>query len=146
MKSMKIIIIFLSMFITALISKAQSSESDLNGKIFRGKATEITPADIDRMPLVYDELIFFENGKLMSNVMKMYSADSCNFTSGIDGRRMIAVKVVGFNSDTSGKADGQDVNLSFSGNVYGDAKLSGTLEIIYPDGSEIRFLVYATAE
>lgn len=140
------IVLILFILTISKISLAQNSAADLNGKIFRGTATEITSPDIDRMPVVYDELIRFENGKLFSQVLNIYSANDCSYTSAVDDRRMIALKVIEFNSEAAGKADGKDVSVNFSGNVFGDAKLSGTFVIKYPDGSEIQFLVYGTAE
>jgi len=54
MKTLISLIIILISFSGLTISAA---DDDLNGKIFYGKATEITPPDIDRMPRIYDEEI-----------------------------------------------------------------------------------------
>ncbi len=142
---MKYIILFLISLMYGTIL-AQSSDADLNGMVFRGKATEQTPPDVDRMPMVYDEYLRFIDGKIYSDLLKIYSADSCSYTSKVDDRRMIAVKVISFSSVTSGNMYGQDVNIEFSGDIFADLKLSGNLIIKYPDGSEVKFLVEGTAE
>lgn len=143
---MKNLILLLIILIVSKISFAQSSDADLNGKIFTGTATEITPPETDRMPVVYDEVIRFENGKIFSKLLNIYSSEDCVYTSAVDERRMIALKVVEFSSNATGKADGKDVQVNFSGNVFGNSQLSGTFVIKYPDDSEIQFLVSAKTE
>ena len=59
MKTLISLIIILISFSGLTISEA---DDDLNGKIFYGKATEITPPDIDRMPRIYEK----ENLKMVN--------------------------------------------------------------------------------
>ncbi len=133
------------MLLTAGISSAQNSEANLNGKVFKGRATELTPPNVDRMPRVYDEYIRFDNGKIYSEIFKMYDVKDCNYLAAVDDRRMIALKVETFNAGSTGKFEGQNVTLEFSGSVIGDKELSGTIIIRYADDSEIKFLVEASA-
>ena len=144
MKHTKFFILFLIFLSVNVFGK--TNNDDLNGKTFRGKATEITPPNIDRMPIVHNEFIKFENGKLYSDVFKIYSVDECNYSAAVDDRRAIALKVVTFNAGSSGKIDGQDVYIELSGSVVGERGLSGTITIHYPDNSEVKFLVEAKAE
>ncbi len=143
-KTMKILIL-LFLAISFKFSAAQTVQ-DLNGYTFTGTATELTPPDVDRMPLYYNESIRFENGKIYSDVLKKFSINESDYTSEIDMRRMIAVKVVSFKSTGVGKMGGEDVSIEFSGEVYGDAKLSGELKIIYSNNNEVKFIIYATSE
>ncbi|MDQ3020300.1 MAG: hypothetical protein M3R36_06990 [Bacteroidota bacterium] len=141
----KLLILFFIFSITGVIF-SQTNDDYLNGKIFRGTATEITPPDVDRRPIFYEELIRFENETIISEVLKIYSACECKYTSSYDERRMVAVKSVEFISNTTGRVDGRTVEIEYQGNIYGDAKLSGVITIKYPDGNEIKFTVDATAE
>lgn len=142
---MKKIILLIVLFSSIDIA-AQTAEANLDGLIFRGKATEQTPPDVDRMPLIYDEVIIFENGIVKSEVLKIYSSNECKYTSEEDLGRMIAVKVIKFNSSSIGKINGSDVSIEFNGNIYADIKLSGDLIIRYPDNSEVKFLIEASLE
>lgn len=139
-------LIVLFIFLMSMNVSAQTSESNLNGMVFRGTATEQTPPDIDRMPIIYDELIRFENGKINSEVLKVYGANDSKYSSELDNRRMIALKVVNFESSSAGSVDGTDVNIEFSGSIFADLKLSGDLVITYPDKSEVKFLINASLE
>jgi hypothetical protein len=53
-------------------SVAQDSSAGLEGRQFRCRISEITPPDVDRMPMVYDEVISFEAGRLVSDFMKRF--------------------------------------------------------------------------
>ena len=139
-------IIFIIVFVTSINIAAQTTDSNLDGMIFRGKATEQTPPDIDRMPLVYDEVIRFENGIINSEVLKVYSVNDSKYSSEADLGRMIAVKVVKFNTSSAGNINGSDVIIEFNGNIYADLKLSGDLIVRYPDKSEVKFLIEASLE
>lgn len=139
-------IILIIVFFTSISISAQTTDANLNGMVFRGKATEQTPPDVDRMPLVYDEVIRFENGIINCEVLKVYSANDCKYSSVIDDRRMIAVKVINFNSSSVGNIDGSEVRIEFNGSIYADIKLSGELIIKYPDNSEVKFLIEASLE
>ncbi len=121
------------------------ADDDLNGRIFYGKATELTPPDVDRMPRIYDEVIKFENGKLFCETFRNYSDADSYFTSYVDSRRAIAYKVVVFNSTSTGYYNGESVEMDFSGNIIGDTRLNGTITIRYQDNSELKFLIEATA-
>ena len=118
-------------------------DGDLDGKIFYGKATEITFPDVDRMPLVIDETISFQNGKIDSEILKEYSASDCNYYSEIDGRRAIAFTVVEFNVSTNGQFGGREAAIDFSGEVIGYARLVGTIVIRYSDNTEVKYSVQA---
>ncbi|HMS65945.1 MAG TPA: hypothetical protein PKD83_11915 [Ignavibacteria bacterium] len=120
-----------------------NNDSELDGKTFTGKATEITPPDVDRMPIVYDETISFRDGKLFCESFNKYAdaPSDINYTSEIDYRRAIAHTVVNFNSTSAGIVNGESVNLEIKGSVIAYKNLNGTLLITYPDKSEVKFLI-----
>jgi len=119
---------------------------DLNGSRFRGKAEEQTPPDVDRMPIVMNEIINFNNGVISSEVFKKYTVTECKYSAEIDERRMVAVKVVNFNSECQGVYGNENVTLKFTGSIYGDLWMSGDIIITTADNSEIKFLVTGEAE
>ncbi len=140
MKTLISIIIILISFSGFTISAA---DDDLNGKIFYGKATEITPPDIDRMPRIYDEVIKFENGKLFCETFRNYSDADSYYSSAVDDRRAIAYKVTVFNSSSTGYFNGEPVSIEFTGNIIGNTRLNGTVTVRFPDTSEIKFIIEA---
>ncbi len=140
MKTLISLIIILISFSGLTISAA---DDDLNGKIFYGKATEITPPDIDRMPRIYDEVIKFENGKLFCETFRNYSDADSYYSSAVDDRRAIAYKVILFNSSSTGYFNGEPVSIEFTGNIIGNTRLNGTVTVRFPDTSEIKFIIEA---
>ena len=142
MKTLISIIILLISFSGLTMSQA---DDDLNGKIFYGKATEITPPDIDRMPRIYDEEIRFENGKLYCETFRNYSDADSYYSSAVDDRRAIAYKVIVFNSLSTGYYNGESVSIEFTGNIIGDTRLNGTITVRLQDSSEIKFLIEANS-
>jgi len=142
MLSLKLNIVFLAIMSLAF-SKSYSIDGDLNGKIFYGKATEIISSDVDRMPLVIEETISFQNGKIDSEILKEYSVSDCNYYSEIDGRRAIAFTVVEFNISAKGQVGGREAAIDFSGEVIGYVRLVGTIVIRYSDNTEVRYSVQA---
>ncbi|MBS1553043.1 MAG: hypothetical protein JST15_13340 [Bacteroidetes bacterium] len=137
--SVLVILISISGFTSA------RGDNDLDGKIFYGKATEITPPYVDRMPRIYDEVIKFENGKLLCETFRNYSDADSYYSSVIDERRAIAYKVVTFNSFSTGSYNGESVSIEFTGNIIGDTRLNGTIIIRFPDNSELKFIVEAVS-
>ena len=140
MKILFSIIILLISFSGLTMSQA---DDDLNGKIFYGKATEVTPPDIDRMPRIYDEVIKFENGKLFCETFRNYSDADSYYSSAVDDRRAIAYKVIVFNSSSTGYYNGESVSIEFTGNIIGDTRLNGTVTVRFQDNSEIKFAIEA---
>lgn len=140
MKILFSIIILLISFSGLTMSQA---DDDLNGKIFYGKATEVTPPDIDRMPRSYDEVIKFENGKLFCETFRNYSDADSYYSSAVDDRRAIAYKVIVFNSSSTGYYNGESVSIEFTGNIIGDTRLNGTVTVRFQDNSEIKFAIEA---
>ncbi|HMS33752.1 MAG TPA: hypothetical protein PKC91_06665 [Ignavibacteria bacterium] len=139
---MKILLLH-AFLLAASISFAQGAEVNLDGNIFKGTASEITPSDADRMPVVFRETIIFSDGKIDSELMKIYSAGKCSYTAVTDDRRMIAMKVVNVQFISDGFTDGKNVTLKFNGNLIGENMLSGNLTVLYPDNSEVIFSVIA---
>ena len=139
---MKALIFSVYIFIASM-SFAQGSDVNLDGNIFTGTASEITSPDVDRMPIVQNESISFSEGKINSDVLKIYSADNCNYIAAIDDRRMIAMKVVNVQYSSEGTIDGKNVTIIFNGNIIGDRMLSGNLTVKYPDNSEVNFSIIA---
>lgn len=126
--------------------KAQNTGADLNGSTFRGKAVEETPPDVDRMPVTMNELIIFSNGKVTGELMKKYSVNDCSYTSFVDERRMIAVKVVRFNAECEGVYEGKKVTLNITGDIYADLRMSAEVSVKIIDNPEILFHITAEAE
>lgn len=122
------------------------TSTDLDGSKFRGKAEEQTPPNVDRMPIVMNELIVFADGKISGEVLKKYSLSDCSYSAEIDERRMVAVKVVDFVSECQGVYGNENVTLKFTGSIYGDLWMSGDLVITTSDNSEIKFYITAEAE
>lgn len=142
---MKIIILTM-ILLSAGISLSQDNNVDINGNIFHGKATEITPPDVDRMPQIYDETILFQNGKLECETFKKYRAGESAYSSYVDNRRAIAMEVICFRTSSSGIINGQPAVINFAGNIIGRQKLNGTITIIYNDNSETNFIIEASSE
>lgn len=127
------------------VIKNNNSDDELDGKTFTGTATEITPPDVDRMPIVYNETITFQDGKLSCDSFNKYADASTDifYNSEIDGRRAIAYTVINFNSFAKGNINGENVSLEFSGNIIAYKTLSGNLIIRYPDEREVKFFIQA---
>jgi len=142
--SLKLNIVFFTIM-SLTFSESYSKDGDLNGKIFYGKATEIINSDVDRMPVVIDEIISFNNGKIYSEILETYSVSDCNYYSVIDGRRAIAFTVIKFNVSSKGHFAGREVTIDFSGDVIGYSKLVGTILIRYSDNTEVQYSVQAQA-
>lgn len=140
---MKSLIFLIAIFPFAIL---HGQNSELNGMIFKGTATEITPPDVDRMPVFFNITLIFENGSLRTDAAANYSINESAYSSEIDGRRMIALKVVNFKANTSGSINDENANIEFSGEVYGDAKLSGVMTIKFHDDRKVKFNLNATAE
>ena len=140
------IIIFIIFILSAQFAFSQNSDASLNGKIFTGTATEIISPEMSRKPVVYNDVIRFDNGKIYSDLFNVYSADDCDYTSKVDERRMIALRVISFSSAATGTIDGKNVTLVFNGEVIGDVTLSGVLTIKYPDKREVSFDVSAASK
>lgn len=118
-------------------------DDKLEGKVFYGKAVEITSPDVDRMPRLRDEVITFSEGKVSCEMFKDFSVNESVYTSEVDGRRAIAVEVIVFNSSIKAVKDGKEVNIEFNGEVYGGNKLSGTMIITYPDNLKEEYSIVA---
>lgn len=140
----KIIVSLLLMFISCYACSKAYYDS-LNGKIFEGRATEITPPDVDRMPMVHTEVIRFENGVIHSKVLNIYGVESCAYTSQLDDRRAVAMNVMTFNTNSQGVFDGRNFNAVFTGEVMGDKTLSGTLTIHFSDNTDVKYLIEAVS-
>lgn len=130
-------------FLAVSDSGAQNTEADLNGKTFTGTITEIASTDADKVLLAYNEIIRFENGNIYFDLLSRYSVTGLPYTSEVDGRRMIAAKVVLFNSHYSGIGDDNEIDIEISGEVIGDKNLSGMLTIKYKDRREVKFKIEA---
>ncbi len=138
----KTLVTFFSMFLLVNTS-SKAFDDNLNGKIFEGKATEITPADVDRMPMVHTEIIRFENGVLISKVLNIYGVENSAYLSRLDDRRAVATDVVIFNVNSVGIFNGRDFTAEFTGEVMGGKNLSGTLIIHFSDNTEVKYLIEA---
>ena len=137
------ILIFLALVCISKTGFAQFTDADLNGTEFYGTATEVTSPDIDRMPVMLNEIIRFENGKVNSDFLKIYSADKCFYTAVIDDRRMMAFKVVNVQFFSLGILDGINVNIEFSGNIIGDKRLYGNMTIKYSENRVENYTISA---
>jgi hypothetical protein len=128
------LLIFLTTcLIIALTSSGGFSQSDqfagLNGRQFICKITEITPPDVDRMPMFYDEVIRFEGGKISSDFLKRFIAEDVPFSATVDDRRAIAFTVVEFSASGNGQKGDSPVSITYKGNVVGYIGLNGEIEI-----------------
>lgn len=128
------------------VSFSQEESADLNGKIFRGTAVELTPPDVDRKPLIYNETISFEDGKLKCETFRKYGAADSYYSSKVDGRRAVAMQVINFSSQSSGSIDNLSAGIDFNGNIFGGTKLNGMFTIRFSDGNEIKFIVEAAGD
>ncbi len=119
---------------------AQDNSAGLNGKQFKCRITEITPPDVDRMPMVYEEIISFDNGMLKSDFVKKFTSSDIPFTASIDGRRAVAFTVVVFNAGGNGNRGNDPVSITYNGNVIAYAGLSGEI-LISGNGFSEKYLV-----
>jgi len=140
------ILFFLAFVYIADTGFSQDLNADINGTVFYGTATEVTSPDVDRMPVIFNETIRFDDGKVDSEILKIYSADNCNYTAITDERRMMAFKVVNVQFYSQGIIDGINVNIEFSGNIIGENRLYGNMCIKYPDSSEMIYTVSAQSQ
>lgn len=104
----------------------------LDGKVFYGKAIEVTSEDINRKPVLRDEIIVFSNGKVSCELFRDFSQKETEYTAEIDGRRAIAVEVITFTSTLATEINGIEVMIEFSGEVFAGEKLSAGMKINYP--------------
>ncbi|MBK8982756.1 MAG: hypothetical protein IPM38_10660 [Ignavibacteria bacterium] len=149
MKSKKFIPALFIILIYLFVSEnsfPQLIQEDLNGGRFRGKIAEETPPDVDRMPQVFEEMITFENGKISGEILNKYSVNNCSYSAVIDERRMVAVKVVNFNSECQGSIDGENVIITITGEIYADLWMAGDIVIRVKDKPDIKFTISAEAE
>ena len=81
--------------------------------MFKVTATEITSPGNKRPAIQFNELVRFDNGKIYSTLISRYFANGCDYTSEVDGKRMIALKVIKFDASASGdcKWSGSDCNV-----------------------------------
>ena len=142
---MKILIFLAFVYITDT-GFSQDLNADISGTVFYGTATEVTSPDVDRMPIVFNETIRFDDEKVYSDILKIYYADKCNYTAITDERRMMAFKVVNVQYFSKGIIDGINVNIEFSGNIIGENRLYGNLCIKYPDSREMNYTVSAESQ
>lgn len=126
--------------ITAWEVKAQDNSAGLNGKEFRCRITEITPPDVDRMPMIFEEVVSFDNGLLRSEFLKKFTLSDFPFAASIDERRAIAFTVVMFESTGNGNKGSEPVSIKYSGNVVAYAGLNGEI-LISGNGVSEKFLV-----
>lgn len=142
MKNLLILVIIL----TSSLTFSQNNADNLNDKKFSGTAAEILPPDVDRLPMVFDETINFQNGKFYSSIFRLYGIEEADYTSFVDDRRMVALEVIKIYAEGEGSADGKKVKVVFDGEILGDTRMSGTIKAIYQDNSEANFLVSLTAK
>ncbi len=142
---MKVLTVILFL-LTLRLSIAQNADADLNGKVFSGTATEIIQPDADKLPLMLDETIRFENGNIYFNLLSGYSSVKLPYTSEVDNRRMIAVTVITFSSNYSGIINGKEVYIEFSGEVLAYKNLSGNFIIKFSGGRELKYQIIAKSE
>jgi hypothetical protein len=132
--------VFAVMSITTSSVYAQDNSAGLNGKQFRCRITEITPPDVDRMPMVYEEVIAFEGGKITSDFLKKFITDDVPFTASIDERRAIAFTVVEFEASGNGTKGESPVSIAYKGNVVGYVGLNGEI-LINGNGIQEKYIV-----
>ncbi len=135
-----LILVGLFLLIAEKQVNAQDNSAGLNGKQFRCRITEITPPDVDRMPMVYEEIISFDNGMLKSEFMKKFTSSDFPFTASIDERRAIAFTVVMFDASGNGNRGTDRVSINYSGNVVAYAGLNGEI-LISGNGISEKYLV-----
>lgn len=139
---MKIKVLYITIFVALAMSGsvAQDSSAGLNGRQFRCRITEITPPDVDRMPMVYDEVISFEAGKLVSNFMKRFIYEDVPYSAGIDERRAVAFTVVNFEAQGNGTKGDSPVSITYTGNIAGYVGLYGQI-LINGNGFQEKYIV-----
>ena len=129
MKRKSVYLIFFAVFLN---TGFMQDNNLLDGKVFYGKAIEVTSPDVNRIPELRDEVIVFNNGKVTCELFKNYSKNESEYTAEVDGRRAIAVEVITFTSTLKAEISDKEVIIEFSGEVYAGEKLTGVLKISYP--------------
>lgn len=142
---MKITLILIMVFISQ-VSNAQRSLVYLDGKTFRGTATEITPPDIDRMPKVFAESISFSNGMMTATTLRNFSVSETPYWYEKDERRMIATDVYVIKAKPTGEKDGTSVEIEFTGDASDGTKLTGILVVKFSDNYEETYSIEAELE
>ena len=139
---MKMKVLYITIFVALAMngSFAQDSSAGLNGRQFKCRITEITPPDVDRMPMVYDEVISFEAGKLVSNFMKRFINEDVPYSAGIDERRAVAFTVVTFEAQGNGRKGDSPVSITYTGSVAGYVGLYGEI-LINGNGIREKYIV-----
>ena len=129
---MKSILIYILSGFVFLTPGFITNNNLLDGKVFYGKAVEVTSEDNNRMPVLRDEVIVFSNGKVSCELFKNFTIKETEYTAEIDGRRAIAVEVITFTSTFTSQINGTEVLVEFSGEVFAGEKLSAGMKINYP--------------
>jgi len=118
---------------------------NLDGKSYKGTATEVKQFGADSIPKVIDAVINFNEGKISVNITDYITIKDEEYYSEVDERRMSALTVMNFYSSSAGSYFGENVEVEFSGSVFGDVSLSGNISLRFPDNREVKFLVIAEA-
>ncbi|MEO8446304.1 MAG: hypothetical protein ABI528_02350 [bacterium] len=118
---------------------------NLDGKSFKGTATEIKQFGADSIPKVIDAVINFSEGKISVNITDYITMMDEEYSSEVDDRRMSALTVMNFYSNSTGSYFDENVEVGFSGSVFGDGSLSGNISLRFPDNREVKFFVIAEA-
>lgn len=131
MKKSSIIIsaLLLLLFVNEMIHAQADEYAGMNGKQYVCRITEITPPDVDRMPVFSTETVIFENGRIVFDFLRRFESESIQYTAAIDERRAVAFTVVEFRSETAGSRSGIPVEVSFTGSVVGYVGLSGEIRV-----------------
>ncbi len=139
---MKTGILLLMIFVALATSGsiAQDSSAGLEGRQFRCRITEITPPDVDRMPMVYDEVITFKTGRLVSDFMKRFINEDVPYSASIDDRRAVAFTVVTFEAQGNGTKGDSPVSITYKGNIAGYVGLYGEI-LINGSGFQEKYIV-----
>ena len=121
-------------------SIAQDNSAGLEGRQFKCRISEITPPDVDRMPMVYDEVITFEAGRLVSDFMKRFISEDVPYSASIDDRRAVAFTVVAFEAQGNGTKGDSSVSITYTGNIAGYVGLYGEI-LINGNGFQEKYIV-----
>lgn len=142
---MKYFLIIIScLLLTVNYSKSSVYDDGLlDGRIFYGKAEEVLPPYIDRMPRVRNEVIIFRQGKVTSEMLKSAKVNEAAYSAEVDGRRAIAIEVILFNSESTSIVEGKEVEINFSGEVFAGNYLTGTLKIKYSENYSEEYTITA---
>lgn len=138
-------IIFLNLVVFFIAASSFGQQLNFNEKTFRGRFTEITPPDVDRMPKVFNETISFTNDKVLSDFLKGYDVGEVTYLMEVDDRRAVAVDVWVLKFSADGTRDGEKVHFEFQGDIMSHDHLSGELVIAYPDRTQEKYLLEAAA-